>query len=185
MEELINYLHSIHPLSEGLREYLFSILRYKTIRRHDYLLRSGQVCRHIYFIQSGLLRCFYTKDNNEICSWFMKEGDVVVSVRSFFTQTESYEWIQALEDCTLHYISYSELIYAYKHFPEFNYTGRALLEKYYCLSEERLYSMRMQTTQQRYDYLLQHSPELFSRVPSKDIATYLGMRAETISRLKV
>jgi len=61
----------------------------------------------------------------------MKEGDVIVSVESFFSQKQSYESIQALEDCILYYITYDELQFVYNHFPEFNFIGRVLVEKYY------------------------------------------------------
>jgi CRP-like cAMP-binding protein len=114
------------------------------IPKKHFLLKPGHICYNIYFVQQGLVRCFYIKNEKEVSSWFLKEGDVIVSVDSFFTQTVSYESIQALEDCVLHYISYTDLQYAYLHFPEFNFIGRILTEKYYKLSEQRLYSLRMQ-----------------------------------------
>lgn len=184
MEQVLNFLESVYPLTPELRSYLQSVLKYRETGRRQYLLKGGHVCNHIYFLVQGILRCFYIKDETEICSWFMKEGDVVVSVRSFFSQSESYEWIETLEDCAFFYISYEELDYGYKHFPELNYIGRVVLEKYYALSEERLYSMRMQSSQERFDYFMQHSSSLLMRVPAKDIASYLGMRQETISRLR-
>lgn len=182
METLILYLNSIHPLSPHLVDRLRNDLKTKEVDRKDYLLRAGHVCRNVYFIQQGLLRCFYHQADHEICSWFMKEGDVIISVESFFLQTKSYESIQALEDCVLSYIDYRDVQALYRDFPEFNYVGRVLTEKYYCLSEQRLYSMRMQRSQERYNFLLEHHPELVLRVPSKYIASYLGMSEETLSR---
>lgn len=114
----------------------------------------------------------------------MKEGDVIISVESFYHQKESYEAIQALEDSTLHYITYAELQYIYKTFPEFNFIGRVLTEKYYGLCERRAYSLRMQRSQQRYEYLLENHPELILRVPAKDLASYLGITKVTMSKLR-
>ncbi|HEX8333454.1 MAG TPA: Crp/Fnr family transcriptional regulator, partial [Segetibacter sp.] len=100
------------------------------------------------------------------------------------SQRESYESIQALEDCIVYYISYEELQFVYRNFPEFNYIGRVLLERYYMLSEQRLYSLRMQRSQERYDYLLEHFPELILRVPAKFLASYLGITEVTMSKIK-
>lgn len=184
MEKLLQFLQSIHPLSQGLLQYLSDHIGYKELPRKEYLLRSGQVCRHICFIESGLLRCFYIHNGSEVCSWFMKEGDVIISVESFFKQQASYESIQTLENCQLYFISYDHLQYAYKHFPEINFIARVLTEKYYALSEQRLYGIRMQRAHERYLNLLKNFPEIISRVPSKYIASYLGITEVTLSSLK-
>jgi CRP-like cAMP-binding protein len=105
----------------------------------------------------------------------MKEGEVVISVESFYKKQPSYEFIQALEDCRLYYITHSELQHIYHHFPEFNFVGRVLTEKYYMLSEQRLVTLRLQRSQERYGYLLKHFPEILQRVPSKFIASYLSI----------
>jgi len=154
------------------------------VSKKTYLLREGHICYNIYFIQKGLVRCFYTKDEKDISSWFMKEGDVIVSVESFFSQTVSYENIQALEDCMIYYLSYDDLQIAYNTFPEFNFIGRVLTEKYYKLSEQRLYSLRMQRAFEKYQYLLVNFPQLIQRVPSKYISSYLGITEETLSRIR-
>ena len=184
MMELLHFLESIHPMSDELKQYLAVTLKEKQLSRKEHLLKAGQVSRKICFIGKGLLRCFYIKENHEVCSWFMKEGDVIVSVESFFGQKESYESIQALEDCLLYYITYDELQYIYRHFPEFNFIGRVLLEKYYTLSEQRLYSLRMQRSQERYDYLLENHGDLVLRVPAKYLASYLGITEVTMSKIK-
>ena len=184
MEELLHYLESIHPISDGLRGHLALTLKEKHLAKKDYLLKAGHVSRNICFITKGLLRCFYIKDDNEVSSWFMKEGDVIVSVESFFQQKESYESIQALDDCLIYYITYDELQYIYRHFPEFNFIARTLLEKYYVLSEQRLFSLRMQRSQERYEYLLENHGDLVLRVPAKYLASYLGITEVTMSKIK-
>ena len=182
--ELFRFLESIHAMSDGLKDYLQATLKEKTLEKKSYLLKAGHVSRNICFIAKGLLRCFYIKDNHEISSWFMKEGDVIISVESFFTQKESYESIQALEDSLVYYITYDELQYLYRQFPEFNFIGRVLLQKYYTLSEQRLYSLRMQRSIERYNFLMENHPELVLRVPAKYLASYLGIDETTLSKIK-
>ena len=114
----------------------------------------------------------------------MKEGDLIISVESFFNQRPSYESIQVLEDCNLLCVSYYELQHMYKKFYELNYIARVLTEKYYALSEQRLYSLRMQRARDRYKFLLDNFAELIQRVPSKYLASYLSISEETLSRIK-
>jgi len=183
MELLLDFLHSIHPLPDELREQLACILRRKSFRRKEFLLRAGHVSRCIYFIEEGLVRCFYMLGDKDISAWFMKEGDVVVSVNSFFGQVKSAESIQALEDTIVHYISYDELEALYKTFLSFNVNGRKLLTHYYRLSEQRAISMRSMKARDRYGYLLSHQPELLQRVPRKFLASYLGLTEATLSNI--
>jgi len=184
MNNLIQYLDAIHPLSQHLKDHLSDILKIRELSKKDYLLKTGRICTDICFVEKGLLRCFYLKEEKEVCSWFMKEGDVIISVESFFQQQVSNESIQALEDCTLYYITYSELQHTFTYYPEFNFVGRILTEKYYTLSEQRLYSIRMQRASERYEYLISNFPELIQRVPSKYIASYLSITEETLSRIR-
>ena len=180
---LLNFLQSILPLSDELKTALSFYLKVKEFKKKTHLLKEGQVCNYIYFIEQGLVRSYYVKDGNEICSWFMKQGDVIISVASFYTRKPSYESIQAIEDTTAYFISYDELQILYKKFVEFNIIGRVLTEKYYQLSEERLYSIRKQKSVERYNFLLTHHPEILQRVPRKYIASYLGVTEETLSRI--
>jgi CRP/FNR family transcriptional regulator, anaerobic regulatory protein len=184
MEQLIQFLNSIYPLSEPLKEYLLLNLQHREVKRKDFLLKAGHVSHNIYFIEKGLFRCFYMQGNNEVCSWFMKEGDVITSIESFFDQKESYESIQALEEGTVYYISYQQLKFIYKNFIEFNYVGRELLQKYYKLSEQRLYSLRMQRGLERYEYLKENHPILLQRVEQKFLASYLGITEQYLSIIK-
>jgi CRP/FNR family transcriptional regulator, anaerobic regulatory protein len=184
MELLLQYLNSIYPLSAAGIAQFSSLIKERELKKKDFLLRAGHICHNIYFIQQGLLRCYYLKADTEVCSWFMKEGDIIISVESFYHQVKSYESIQALEDCLVLYMSYTELKSIYSSFPEFNYVGRVLTEKYYCLSEQRLYSMRMMRSDERYRHLLEHHPELILRVPAKYIASYLGLSEAHLSVIK-
>ena len=184
MEELIQYLNRIYPVPDALREHLIRNLNSKTFFKKDFLLKSGHVSDKIFFIAKGLVRCFYEDHQKEVCSWFMKEGDCIISVESFFQQKPGYENIQALEDTETYYIDYTELQYIYQTFPEFNFIGRVLTETYYILSEQRLYSMRMHSASERYNFLMENLPELILRVPSKYLASYLGIAEETLSRNK-
>lgn len=184
MEELLQYFTSIHPLSDALISYFAANIKCRHLKKKEFLLKKGWVSQDIHFIYKGILRCFYIIDDKEVSSWFMKEGDVIISVESFFNQTVSKEFIQALEDSSVFYISHEELQHIYKNFPEFNFIGRVLTERYYTLSEQRLYAMRMQRAPDKYQYLLNQHPDLLLRVPSKFLASYMGVTEVTLSNMK-
>lgn len=184
MEAILAYLQSIHPLSTGLLDFLQNTLKERHAVKKEFILKAGRTAGHISFIQKGLIRCFYMKGDNEVSTWFMKEGDVFISVSSFFDQQPSKESIQVLEDAVMYSLSYEELQYMYHTYPEANYIGRVITEKYYKLSEERLCSLRMQKAPERYAFLIQYYPELIQRAPAKYLASYLGITEVMLSKIR-
>lgn len=181
---LLNLFNSINPISKELEQRLSKTLQVKTFPKKYFLLKEGQVSNYIYFIEKGFLRSYYINNSKEITGWFMKENDIIISVNSFYKREPSYEWIQTIEESTLHYIHYDELQKIYKDFIEFNIAGRVLTEIYYVLSEERLYGMRSHTAEERFKFLLEKHPEIIQRAPVGYIASYLGISLETLSRLR-
>lgn len=184
MIALFKYLRSIHPLSPPLRDHLEDIVKEKRLVRKDFLLKAGQICGNIYFVEKGLLRSYYVKDEKEISSGFSKEGEIAVAVDSFLTQTYSQENIQALEDTVVYYISYEELQRIYREYAEFNRIGRILLEKCLLRSTQRVTALWMQKSDDRYDWLVRHYPDLLQRVPAKHLASWLGITEGMLSTIK-
>lgn len=184
MKILIDICNSICKMSPKLEVDLQSFLQVKTIAKKEFLLKKGAISNNLCFIEKGMFRCFYESHDKEICSWFMKENDFIVSVESFFTQKPSNESIQAIEDSLIHYINHQDLQYLYNNHFEFNIIGRIITEKYYTLSEQRLYSLRSQRAAERFEDLRTYHPEIIKRVPSTYIASYLGITLETLSRIK-
>lgn len=184
MHQLINTLRAITPLSDGLTDFLIQSLKVKELNKKDHLLKAGMQSNEVYYIKSGLLRCYYDINDVEVSSWFLKEGDVAVSVESFFKKMRGNEYIQALEPTTLYYITRSELERIYSEFHESNIISRALTAKYFVLSEQRTYSLHLPHAQDRYDYFVQKEPELLQRVSSKYIASYLKIHPAHFSEIK-
>ena len=183
-QSLLQLFSSIIPISNELEQRLSESLQTKTFPKKYLLLKQGQVSNYIYFIEKGFLRSYYINDDKEITGWFMKENDIIISVNSFFKRTPSYEWIQTIEESTLHYIHYDELQNIYKEFIEFNIAGRVITEMYYTLSEERLYGMRSHTAEERLQFLLDKHPDILLRASFGYIASYLGISSETLSRIR-
>ena len=184
MEALFQFLRSFHPLPEELVDYLRQVVKKKEVYKRHFVCRPGQICQHIYFIEKGLFRCYYSRDNRDISSGFMLEGDVCISVESFFGQQKSEESIQALENSLVYFISYEELQDLYRRFPVLNIIGRLLMEKYYRLSRHQSFIMQVCKAEERYHWLVSHSPELIFRVRLKHIASYLGISDVMLSKIR-
>lgn len=189
MKELLSFLNKI-AISEGwylspaCLAYLRKIIKRSSLKKEEYLLKAGEVCTNLYFIRRGLLKCYYIVHNSEVSDWFFGELETVTSVDSFYDQVKSEDFIQALEDCELFYITYKDLIYLYKTFIEFNVIGRVLTNKYLRIWHRQARNIRMLTAEERYLFLLEKQPELIMRVPVRDLASYLDMTRETLSRMR-
>jgi CRP-like cAMP-binding protein len=184
MRKVVEFLNSIQPLSEELKMYLYEYLRTDILSKKIRLLRPGQICDRIYFVEKGLLRCFIRRGDEEICKWFMKEGDVVISVNSFFNQEASTETIESIEECEVHSITFAQLQELYRRHPEFRLVGQQLTETYYCRSEVRADNLILKNSDERYIDLIRSYPDLEKRVPNKYLASHLGMSFATYSRIK-
>lgn len=183
LDAFIQRLRSIHPLSAGLEQTIRE-LEIIEVPKNTLLLRDGQREDHSWIIIKGLIRSYYIRDDEEICSRFNQENQVVISVASFYNRVPGYEFVETLEDCILARAHYDKLQEIYRDYPEFNVHARILTEYYFTLSEQRLYLLRKQSAEERYRFFMEHYPEWLQRVPLKYIATFLGMNLETLSRIR-
>ncbi len=185
VQPMLAAVERIRPLSRPLREALGAALQVQDLPAGHHLLRPGEVARHIYFLETGLAQGYESRPNGqEVASWFMREGDFVISIVSLLTQTPSTEFVQLLEPARVHVIAYARLQQLYAEFPEANFVGRVLTERYYVLSEQRAYYLRARPARERYEQLLRDFPDVFRRVAVRHVAAYLGMAPETLSRLR-
>jgi CRP-like cAMP-binding protein len=184
MEQIISLLNDIKPLHEAVSDFLKQKLKKEQFVRKSFLIQPDLTNKKIYFIEKGIVRAYFIENGKEHTAWFFGENDLVISIISFFTQRPSNEFIEAIEDCAVWSLSNTDLQYLYNHYPEFNYNGRVLTEKYYCQSEIRNYNIRMKTVSERYTFLQERLPDIINRIPLKYIASYLEIEPETLSRLR-
>jgi hypothetical protein len=110
--------------------------------------------------------------------------ETVVSIGSFYDQVPGVDYIQALQDSVLYYVTYDELNYLYRTFIEFNVVGRALTNKYLRIWYQQARNIRMLTAEERYKYFLRMQPELVGILSVQDLSSHLDMARETLSRMR-
>lgn len=181
---LIERIQSIHQISQPAQNWLQSRIQIVELKKNAILLNAGETCKNLYYINSGLLCGFYFSEGNEVCNWIASEGDFATSYYSFISGIPGYETIQCFENSRLEMISVTDINEFYQRFPETEKIGRMILEDYYLRAEERFISIQFKSAKERYQYLLEKRSEIVHRAPLGKIATYLGMKLETLSRLR-
>lgn len=186
MEELLKLLEGFHPVATDLQIFLLHHLPKETHRANKVILEEGQVCDWIAFVERGLLKIYYEcNDMSERIVWFHREGDVIGSMKSYYSGLPSKLTIRAMEETHLRKIRKSELEALMQKFPEFNINARRITELYYSMSEDHviLLSMppfeRFKKLQEEYPWILQDP-----RIKDYMLADYLNIGRATLSRFR-
>lgn len=163
---------------------LTELLEEKELARKEYLLKTGQVCTCIGFVEEGVLRSFREQDGEEFISDFYIPGSFVTSYRSFLRKEPSVGAIQALEDAKISCLSFSDFELLTKESPLWYKLGKYIADTLFvkkCIKET---SLLMNTALERYRLLLRTYPQIEQHVTQYHIASYLGIKPESLSRIK-
>ncbi len=154
------------------------------IKKNEYVLQSGKVCREMAFIATGYLRMYDIADGKEISFWIGSSGKFITSVSSFVFQTQNFWNIQAITDCTLYVISREKHMELCKTEPKWLEFDNLLLAHSFALLEKSMFSQLHTTAKERFENLMEEDRELFQHVPLHYIASMIGIAPESLSRLR-
>lgn len=177
-------LDLIYSLPKSTKELLKSKMVEVSLPKGHILFKAGKVESKLYIVQKGIVRAYSYIDDNEITFWFGKEGDVVISMKSYVANQKSYEYVQLLEDCDLYEISLVNLDGLYHEDIHLANWGRKLAELELIKTEARLIERQFGTATNRYEKLLEQSPDILRRVQLGHIASYLGISQVSLSRIR-
>lgn len=184
-KQLFLVFSQLNTLSPPLQNAILENSKIAHVGRRQKLLNEEEMSDSIYFIAKGAVRIFHlSKDGQETNTWFLFENELAISVYSFFTGQPSFEYMETLEDCTFIILKKQRLEWLYQNFIEFNITGRKLTEMYYIRNETQANALRMFSARERYQRLIKTQPQIVNRVSLGHIASYLGISAETLSRIR-
>ncbi len=171
-------------LEPGAWEDLQSVVRERTLQRKEHFLREGEICRSIGFITKGYIRLYYLHEGEEITKDFNFETNFCGSHASFSMQQPSRFNIIAMEDLTILEINRKDLYALFDKHKSFERLGRLIMERMFDRKEQREAAFLRDDAEKRYHDLLKLYPQITHRVPLKYIASYLGIKPETLSRLR-
>jgi len=156
----------------------------RTLKKGEYLLRSGTRCREMAYIESGYMRVFNVVDGDEITIWIGSEGRFVTSMSSFVLEAPNHWNIQAVTDAGLQVIGKKDHLDLLDNEPKWLEFDNLLLARAFAMLEQRMLNQLHTTAGERYERLLEQDPEMFNHVPLQQIASLLGIQPETLSRLR-
>lgn len=185
LRQLTGYFNNILPLSDEEQELVLTYFKPRLYRRRQYVLQEGDVCNQFNFVVQGCLRMYKVdeKGNTHIIQ-FATENWWVIDIGSFHQRKPSELNIDALEDTMVLQISYENLIALYTQAPGFNRIFRVLIENSYVSLQKRLLQNISSTAEQRYQGFTEAYPHLINRLPQVQIASFLGVTPEFLSRLR-
>jgi CRP-like cAMP-binding protein len=148
------------------------------------LLQEGKISRSMFFIEKGCLRTWINNDGKEITTQFFFEGDSVSSIESFRTNQPSLYSIETLEPSLLQTISQKDFQQIIENSPELKKELEDHLFRRLFHSQQLLYSLLRNNPQKRYKELIERHPHIVQRIPQHYIASYLGISAVSLSRIR-
>lgn len=148
------------------------------------ILSEGEVCKHIYYIERGLIRQFYFKKDKEVTEHLAVEGSIFMCIESLFKEEPTKLQVEALEPVLIYALPKARLEEVALHNVNIQILYRKILEESLILSQIHADLMRFETAQYRYERMCKMSPQVSLRAPLVYIASYLQMTPETLSRIR-
>lgn len=181
---IVQIIQQIFPLPQDSADKLLQCISECSFPKGTILMKTDKTEQFLYFIKKGIVRAYAMQEEIEITFWFGKEGDAILSMRSYIEQKPGYENIELLENADLYKINISELQKLYREDIHIANWGRKIAETELIKTEERLISRQFKTATERYLQLQKEQPEILKRVSLGHIASYLGITQVSLSRIR-
>jgi CRP-like cAMP-binding protein len=161
-----------------------ALLTRRFLKKGEFLLKAGEVCNHITFINKGLFRTYVIINDDEVTSNFAFEGNYITEYTSFVSRQPSIDNIVAMEDTEILQMSYNDIQTTYEKAPVWQKFGRLMAEYVLTFISSRNKSLLFNTPEERYLKLMKERPKVIERIPQHYIASYLGVKPESLSRIR-
>jgi CRP-like cAMP-binding protein len=183
---LENIIQQILPLPQDVLKEVILEFQHLEYPKNYFLLKSGNPCQHIWVMTKGAVRSFYTNDQGkEMNTWFSLDTQIITETTSFIKQEPAIESIHLLEDSELYAIDHSSIQNLLHKHHIFALWYIKLFEVHYISQiEDRMTDLQFLDAKQRYQKLLSLYPDITNRISLGNIASYLNITQETLSRIR-
>ncbi|MBK8449510.1 MAG: Crp/Fnr family transcriptional regulator [Saprospiraceae bacterium] len=185
INRLILHFDNYLPLDDTERKELSNRVIEKNIKRRQFILQENDVCKYYTFVISGLFKMYAVdKNGKENNIQFASENDWIADIGSFHNEKPSRLYIEAIEPSIILQISKDNLWYLYTNYPKFDRNFRVIIEDKFIELQNRVLQTISSTAEERYETYLEQYPNLSNRLPNTQIASYLGITPEFLSKIR-
>ena len=185
IEKVIEYFAQYIQLRDKEKNELRKRMIEKHVKRRQFILQQDDVCKYYSFVISGCFKMFGVDDHGvEHNIQFAAENDWIADIGSFHSGKESKLYIEAIEPAVVLQIDKTNLVYLYHNYPKFDRIFRVMMEEKFIELQNRVLQNISSTADERYVDFLQQYPLLANRLPNTQIASYLGITPEFLSKLR-
>ncbi|MCP1996080.1 Crp/Fnr family transcriptional regulator [Flavobacterium sp. HSC-61S13] len=183
--QLTSYIKDRITVSDADLATILSYFKPMHLKKNELLLTHGQASQRTFFVNQGCLRIFFINEEGiDSTRYFAFENQFATALVSFITSEPSEEFVQAVEESEVYYITHTDFYHLLDVVPQWDKFYRMYLEMAYVNNTKRLMSMMIQDALQKYRQLLDENPRVVRRLSNKMVASYLNISQETLSRLK-
>ena len=184
-QKILNHVSKHIDLTSEEAEHFSALLQFKAFPRQSVILKSGNSCNTINYVNTGVLRAFYTDDKDKESTIMFAIADWwITDMHSFITQTPAMLTIEVIEDCSLAQLSKASLDKLFVDIPKFERLFRIMMQNAYIREQVRVLQNLSQSAEERYENFIRKYPQISNRVTQKQIASYLGITPEFLSALR-
>jgi CRP/FNR family transcriptional regulator, anaerobic regulatory protein len=183
-DNIMKQVKAIVGLKEAEELAFLSVLERREYTKGDLVLREGSVCNFILFIELGCVRYFYNRDGEEVTGQFFEENDWFTDYESYLTGKPSEICIQALEDCVVFVLPKKKIVQLFVDFPVFEKFGRLMAERAFLGLRNRNKISTLLSSEDLYLSFVKNRSSLVQRVAQHYIASYLGLKPQSLSRIR-
>jgi CRP-like cAMP-binding protein len=184
MTDFVSAFNHLSNLSQEATDGLHNCLSAKSYEKGELLLRNGETCKKLYFIDEGLTKTFFSKDDKEFIMRFFPEKTLFTALNSFELQAPSTYEIMALEKTSVTYIHKSDLETLCRNHHSIETAFRKLLSIATINMMKRISEMLEESATERYNHFLKDNGHLLQRISLGDLANYLGITQVSLSRIR-